>query len=180
MVVRNVSVIIPTYNRPELLATILGAYISEPEVCEVIVVDDGSTLDYGSVIQLYRQRAEEGGVELRFAHTDRRRGAPAARNLGLSLLGPSEYVLFSDDDVLLSRGAIRKAIGKMDSLGADIVGARVVPCTVARDPAGSFKIVSTWSGHLQGNVFNLLLLKGFYDRNPGCDIAGGCPVVRGN
>lgn len=100
------SVIIPTYNRPdelrEALASLLGQTVRPREV---IVVDDSSD---GRVAELVRAEAprfiSEGSI-LTYARNPRERGAGIARNVGLEM-SSSEFVLFTDDDVVLDPGYV--------------------------------------------------------------------------
>jgi hypothetical protein len=84
------SVVIPTYNRADLLRQALDS-VSRQEFqdFEVIVVDDGSTEDLSSLVAEYGERTRL----LRQANA----GPSAARNNGLSV-AKGEYVAFLDSD----------------------------------------------------------------------------------
>lgn len=87
----NISVIIPTYNRRNLLAETLRSLESSMEKgLEVIVVDDGSTDDSLELINSMKQ------VNLLQQANS---GPLAARNLGVSKAN-GEYIAFLDSDDL--------------------------------------------------------------------------------
>lgn len=86
----QVSVIIPTYNRAQLIRETLSSVFAQTfRDFEVIVIDDGSTDDTLDVLNEY-----SNGIELyRISHS----GQAAARNIGLQR-SSSEYVAFLDSD----------------------------------------------------------------------------------
>jgi glycosyltransferase involved in cell wall biosynthesis len=96
----RVTVVVPTYNRAELLAqTLASVFAQDPKPCEVLVVDDGSTdatLDYLESVDVSVLRNEKGGW-----------GPGRARNEGFRRVN-SEYVAFLDSDDLLLPGALRR------------------------------------------------------------------------
>lgn len=92
-----VSVIIPTYNRPDTVLRLLGSLAGQtlpPDRYEVVVVDDGSTYD----------PAQISNHPFPFAwHYERQpnQGATVARNHGATL-SQGEILVFIDDDVTVS------------------------------------------------------------------------------
>lgn len=87
-----VSVIIPTYNRRQLLAEALDSARAQTHTnLEIIVVDDGSTDDTGD----YVRGLESGRI---IYVPQEHRGYPGtARNVGLKM-ATGEYVAFLDSD----------------------------------------------------------------------------------
>lgn len=85
----KLSIIIPTHNRQDMLSEAIESTINQSFTdLEVIVVDDGSTVP-----------SSYDGTDSRllvYRH-DRPKGAPGARNTGLSL-AQGVYVAFLDDD----------------------------------------------------------------------------------
>jgi glycosyltransferase involved in cell wall biosynthesis len=107
-----VSVVIPTFNRADLLGECIDSALAQdyPHF-EVIVVDDGSTDDtpqlcasYGSRIRYYRK--PNGG-------------AASALNYGIGRMQGSWFKWLSSDD-LLERGAVRTLVTAAQSTGAQI------------------------------------------------------------
>jgi glycosyltransferase involved in cell wall biosynthesis len=89
---RLFSVVIPTYNRAELLRkTLESAFAQEFQDYEIIVVDDGSTDDTDQVLEAF-------GGKLRVFHR-KNGGAGAARNLGAKN-STGQYLAFLDSDDL--------------------------------------------------------------------------------
>jgi GT2 family glycosyltransferase len=91
MSVLPVTVVIPAYNRAELLPRALASvWAQEPlRPAEVVVVDDGST-DRTAAI------ASENGA--RVVGHERNRGAAAARNTGVAAAGQPWIALLDSDD----------------------------------------------------------------------------------
>jgi GT2 family glycosyltransferase len=86
----SVAVVTPCWNAEKWIARAIQSVLDqEYPTLELIVVDDGSTDGSLEVIRSFR--------ELVHWQTGSNRGAPHARNLGLSL-STSEYVLFLDAD----------------------------------------------------------------------------------
>jgi GT2 family glycosyltransferase len=90
----DISVVVPTYNRPERIARCVAALADlefDRERFEVVVVDDGSPTPIGPLIQ--HQIAALNGRCIR----QENKGPAAARNLGLANAA-GEWVAFTDDD----------------------------------------------------------------------------------
>ncbi len=88
-----VSIIVPTYNRPEKLWEALDSIArqSYPNF-EVIVVNDGGR-DVSQVIKPFQKK----NIQLRYVVHPENRGAGAARNTGMKLAS-GKYIAFLDDD----------------------------------------------------------------------------------
>jgi GT2 family glycosyltransferase len=112
----DISLVVPTFNRAAALRTNLGVMLALEGLCEVIVVNDGSTDDTVEAC------AQFDDARLRLVTHPHNRGVAAARNTGVANASGS-WVLFGEDDcrfppdyaVLLRDVAERHA--------ADIVGA---------------------------------------------------------
>src|SRR5215469_7146364 len=92
----DVSIIIPVYNRVELLRqTLTSCAIQTFGDCEILIVDDDSEEDVGSVIEWIRS-VFQGPCQLRHIRQPRR-GAPAARNRGLREAS-GQFIQFLDSD----------------------------------------------------------------------------------
>jgi glycosyltransferase involved in cell wall biosynthesis len=89
--VGRVSVIIPTYNRGGLLPRAIDSVLrqSAAGLCDIVVVDDGSTDDTAAVVARYGARVQY----LRQANA----GGAAARNTGICA-SDGEFVAFLDSD----------------------------------------------------------------------------------
>jgi len=92
------TVVIPTYNRREVLRRTLNGYLAQSSphlVSELLIVDDGSTDDTESVVSEFWRVAP---FPIRYLHQPNR-GPAAARNLGLTEAA-TQLVLYTDDDVI--------------------------------------------------------------------------------
>lgn len=102
-----VSIIIPLFNRQELVKETLDSVLAQTYPhWECIVVDDGSTDDSVAVVSEYAAR------DARFKIFERHRGpkgAPTCRNIGLEK-AEGEYVIFLDSDDLLAEFCLESRI----------------------------------------------------------------------
>ncbi|HPI71773.1 MAG TPA: glycosyltransferase family 2 protein [bacterium] len=85
-----VSVVIPTFNRADLLPAAIDSVLGQTyERLEILVVDDGSTDHTMEVLRPYADRIRVIAGE--------HRGPSAARNLGMRA-ATGEYLCFLDSD----------------------------------------------------------------------------------
>jgi len=88
-----VAVVIPTYDRADMVVEAVESALAQSEPCPVVVVDDGSTDD-----TLQRLREFKSAITV-VAQENRERGA--ARNAGATLVPDADVLCFLDaDDVL--------------------------------------------------------------------------------
>jgi glycosyltransferase involved in cell wall biosynthesis len=88
--VSPISVIIPTYNRAELVPLAINSVLAQTEpAAEIIVVDDGSVRDMREVLASYGSRIRV----IRQTNT----GLSGARNTGIQA-ATTDWVAFLDDD----------------------------------------------------------------------------------
>jgi glycosyltransferase involved in cell wall biosynthesis len=100
----SVSVIIPTYNRADVLRKTLAGFSSQSgdnKMLEVLIVDDGSTDDTRCVVEECSHRSS---VPFRYLYQDNR-GQGAARNHGIRE-AHGKLLLFTDDDIIPSPGMV--------------------------------------------------------------------------
>lgn len=115
----SVSVIIPTYNRAEMLAQVLPSYLQFAVVGEVLVVDDGCTDGTAEVISGLAQT--DPRVKLLKHETNR--GMTFARNTGIQS-AQGDLVMFSEDDLALAPGSLDVLVEHMQQSSADIIAGR--------------------------------------------------------
>lgn len=107
-----VSIIIPVHNGADTLPACLAAVrASEYHNYELILVDDGSTDDSGSI-------GREMGCRVIIGNSNR--GAAHARNLGVAAAS-GEVLLFVDADVVIRHSTVRHAVQALDEGGWDAV-----------------------------------------------------------
>lgn len=131
----NVSVVIPTKDRPEKLRRCLAAL--RDQGAELVVVDDGST-EAQRVAQLAHD-AEAKLVRLEG------RGPAAARNAGVAAAG-GEVVCFTDDDCEAGPGWVEALAGPVLGGEADATAGRTV---VAADASAADRAWQAIADHLQ-------------------------------
>ncbi|WP_194835949.1 glycosyltransferase [Nocardia sp. XZ_19_369] len=94
-----VSVVIPTYNRPNMLRSALSSVAGQRNLAdeiEVIVVNDG-----GSEVKHAVEFARDNGLCARLINLPVNRGLPSARNIGINSARGEFLALLDDDDVFL-------------------------------------------------------------------------------
>src|ERR1700751_6129486 len=102
----SLTVIIPTYNRVELLAKALAGYEKQSSlelIRELLVVDDGSTDGTEAFV---REFCGKSRLPVRYLKQPNK-GPAAARNLGISE-ATSRLILFTDSDIVPSRDLVEQ------------------------------------------------------------------------
>ena len=139
-----VSVIIPTYNRADLVGEAIESALRQTyPACEVIVVDDGSTDETPAVLARY-------GDAIRRVRTANR-GCAAARNTGVGL-ARGDYLAFVDSDDLLMPDKLATQVPVLEThpevgfvygpillFGPELAG-EVVDQPIRPDPEGSVAV----------------------------------------
>ena len=116
----SVSIVIPTYNRIDTLRGLLPGYLAQRGLAELVIVDDGSS----EPVTLERLGLGSD-TAVRIVRNARSLGLPGARNVGLDA-SRGTFVLFGEDDVLLSEGHVEALLSERERLGADLITGRLV------------------------------------------------------
>ena len=119
----KISVVIPTYNRRDVLSRTLPTIFHQDipaDKYEVVVVVDGSTDGTAAMLRGLETRCTLRVIE------QANRGQAAARNAGLQA-ARGEIVLFLDDDILCSPSLLRDHLASRDGVEALCVYGPVVP-----------------------------------------------------
>ncbi|MBI2839368.1 MAG: glycosyltransferase [Acidobacteria bacterium] len=102
----RVSVVIPTFNRPVLLAEAVRSVLAQTvPVYEIVVVDDDSERSHYAAIDRLRRL----DPRVKIHRLPRQRGAGAARNHGIEASG-GDFVIFLDDDDLLDPRMVESSL----------------------------------------------------------------------
>lgn len=114
-----VSIIIPVYNRVQLIGETLDSILNQTyNNWECIVVDDGSTDDTIRVVKQYSQK--DSRIKLYKRPEKYAKGANACRNFGYEkCLG--DYINWFDSDDLMNPSFIQKKIEKLEKEQLDFV-----------------------------------------------------------
>lgn len=104
----SLSIIIPTFNRGELLKRAVQSVVRQSLPCdEIIVVDDGSTDNTRDIIATFKSE----GVPLHY-HYQENKGPAAARNLGIKK-SVGEYIGFLDSDDHFHRKKLERQFAEL-------------------------------------------------------------------
>jgi len=105
------SVVIPTYNRPELLRRSIQSVLRQAHDAdlspEIIVVDDGSALPVDT--GMFR------GENIRYLKLERNSGPHVARNKGIEM-ATGEWVVMLDDDDELMENTLHSAVRNIEAI----------------------------------------------------------------
>jgi glycosyltransferase involved in cell wall biosynthesis len=136
----RVSVVVPTFNRPELLDRCLAALAGQdldPRAYEVIVVDDATCVATRRQVEGWAERARSA---VRYVAVTEAHGPAAARNAGWRA-ARSDLIAFTDDDTVPDRGWLGAGLTAFSD-GVSAVAGRVVmplprvPTDYQRNEAG--------------------------------------------
>jgi glycosyltransferase involved in cell wall biosynthesis len=106
----TVSVIIPTYNRADVIEKAIGSVLNQSyRDFEVLVIDDGSTDNTTKVVEK---------LPVKYIW-QRHHGAPSARNRGIAQ-ARGKYIAFLDSDDWWLPGKLEKQVAVMES-NTDVV-----------------------------------------------------------
>jgi glycosyltransferase involved in cell wall biosynthesis len=117
----EISVVIPTYRRPDLLQRCLAPLLKQtldPLLYEIIVVDDGQTEDTRALVENLAA-ATQGRPRLRYLRPEGTRGPAAARNRGWRA-AMGEVVAFTDDDTQPHEDWLRQGLRAMTPISGRV------------------------------------------------------------
>ncbi len=110
------TIVIPTYNRNKLLVKVLPSYLRQKYVEEIIIVDDGSSLEIGT----YLNSKQIFNDKIKIIRHNRSLGSCAARNTGI-INTKTPWIFFGEDDLILSDNHIATLHCQRKKLGADLI-----------------------------------------------------------
>jgi glycosyltransferase involved in cell wall biosynthesis len=116
-VMPDVSVIVPTFNRPQLLARALDSLAAQTlarDAFEVIVVNDCG-LDPSATVERFTDR-----LDVRLVSTPENSGLAAARNVGIEH-GAGRYLSFLDDDDCFYPEHLALLLATAEQRGGEVV-----------------------------------------------------------
>ena len=91
----SVSVIIPVYNGEQFIKKAIISAVNQPEVAEVIVINDGSTDNTQNIIK--KLQLTNSKIKFYQHKNNENKGRSASRNLGIKK-ALSKYLAFLDAD----------------------------------------------------------------------------------
>jgi glycosyltransferase involved in cell wall biosynthesis len=137
----DISAVITTYNRSEMLATALEAVLNQKTgglSYEVIVVDNNSTDNTRATIESF---IAKGHTNLRYVF-EPRQGIAYGRNAGIAA-ARAGIIAFTDDDVVVTDNwiaAIKRAFAENPDV--DYIGGKILPDWT--DPPPNWLTVDHW------------------------------------
>lgn len=115
----KVSIIIPTFNRQELIQQTLESVVSQVYTdWECIVVDDGSTDDSTLVVSKFVEK--DTRFKLFVRPNSRIKGASTCRNIGLENAS-GDFIQFLDSDDLISTNKISEQIKLLKNSSENVI-----------------------------------------------------------
>jgi GT2 family glycosyltransferase len=164
----SISVVIPTFNRAQILRKTLRGYAEQTgdhQICEVLVVDDGSKDDTASVAGEW---AGSSVLHVRYLRQENS-GPAAARNHAIRE-AKGDLILLGDDDIVPSSNMVAEHVAWHRNHPQPSMGVLGLVNWAAEMNATPFM---EWSGHY-GSQFNF----GFFE--PGMELdfryAYGCNI----
>lgn len=125
-----ISVVVPTYKRPQLLKQCLVALCSQDlsaDMYEIIVADDGPSEDTRLQVEAFASQFPSGPF-IRYTPVTGRHGPAAARNTGWRM-ATTVYIAFTDDDCQPAKEWLREGLQALQQ-GADAAwGKLIMPIT---------------------------------------------------
>jgi glycosyltransferase involved in cell wall biosynthesis len=125
-IIPEVSVVIPTYRRPGMLARCLEALVDQDfktRRFEIIVCDDGPDDETRNCVQIFARDHRRVGCTMKYVPVTATQGPAGARNCGWKAASAS-VVAFTDDDTIPDRGWLREGLRAMES-GAGAAAGRI-------------------------------------------------------
>lgn len=124
----RISVVVPTFRRPALLARCLSALLAqdfEPEAYEIIVVDDGCTDGTRNIVEALRPR-NPWAPKITYLRPKDAHGPAVARNLGWRA-ARGDIIAFTDDDTVPAPDWLQRGEAAMKPGLAALCGRVKVP-----------------------------------------------------
>lgn len=125
----QVSVVVPTYRRPDLLArclTALFAQDADPASYELIVVDDAASEETRQQVECFAQQLPLCAPRLRYIAVKGRHGPALARNTGWRT-AQGEIIAFTDDDCIPQPCWLRVGVAAFVDGVVGVSGKIIVP-----------------------------------------------------
>jgi glycosyltransferase involved in cell wall biosynthesis len=150
------SIIVPTYNRSEMLGVLLKGLqamrVPDRVTWEVIVVDNNSTDATRDVIDSFLRKA---ALPLRY-YLERQQGAAHARNRGVQA-ARGKIIAFVDDDEMVVEDWLAVVHSAFQGYSCAAVGGRVLPRWISPPPDwyttdGPYRIIGPIQDHDLGEA----------------------------
>ena len=118
----QISVVIPTYNRPEQLQACLNALRYQriaTESFEVVIVDDGGHTNTSRVVDPFRQHFNLQVIQ------QENSGPASARNTGVAA-AQGEFIAFTDDDCIVHENWLSEILSSLQRQPTVLFGGKTI------------------------------------------------------
>ncbi len=116
-----ISIIIPTFNRANILKKAIESYLSQKFVDEIFIINDASTDATEEVIEELKKNYSF----IRSVKHDANKGLAASRIEGIEKT-KNDLIIFGEDDVIFENDYVEKLYICMQKHDAGIVGGRII------------------------------------------------------
>jgi glycosyltransferase involved in cell wall biosynthesis len=149
-----ISVVIPIFNRPKELARALNSLVAQDfHNFEVIVVDDGSTIDLSVVISQYTEL-----LQLTYIKISNSGGPARPRNIGMQH-AQSKWIAFLDSDDWWSSIKIREVTNAINSFPDNDLFYHKLKI-ISNSLGQKWWLTRSLGGNIAGDPFLSLMLNG--------------------
>lgn len=161
----NVSVILPTYNRDEILPRAIDSVLEQTHNhFDLIIVDDGSTDGTQELVESYTDS------RIRYLR-QKNRGANAARNYGIEA-AETDFIAFLDSDDEYSPTFLEQTTSKLSNLSERFAGVCTAFVRVGTDgsesikpiPAGEISPIDIQNSNVIGGFSGTLFRRELFDK----------------
>lgn len=121
MALEDVCVVIPMFNASATVVRAAASALDQPEVREVVVIDDGSTDDGAARILALAEGSPSIAARLHLIRLDRNAGPAAARNHAIARSKAEFIAVLDADDILMPRRFNMMDDGPWDLLADNIL-----------------------------------------------------------
>lgn len=152
-----VSIIVPCYNGEKYISRFLDSIINQTyKKIELIIIDDGSTDNTHIIIEGYREKLKNEGMNLKYIYQTNQ-GQAEALNKGLEIV-MGEYLTWLDSDDILTKDSIEK---KVNFLKKNFEYGFVVSSMAVYDEndLNNIKHIKRWKNKERENYFEDLILE---------------------
>jgi glycosyltransferase involved in cell wall biosynthesis len=125
----EVSVVVPTFNRPQLLDRCLAGLVAQTfdaSVYEIVIADDAASESTRRQVEEWRNRYLQMGPAIHYLPVRDSRGPAAARNAGWRF-GQGRVIAFTDDDCIPQPEWLAAAVRSIRGGASGVSGRVVVP-----------------------------------------------------
>jgi glycosyltransferase involved in cell wall biosynthesis len=125
----EVSVVVPTFKRPDLLERCLAALVAQifdPSAYEIVVADDAASESTRRQVEDWRSRCLLTGPAIHYLPVRDSRGPAAARNAGWRF-ARGQVIAFTDDDCIPDPGWLSAGTRAIRNGATGVSGRVVVP-----------------------------------------------------